>query len=86
MSSNTISGDVSRPVDVLDAILRVLPAEIKNFFLYEANSSYDMVDIFRAWRAGVPVERIMRDMRLNQRDSTVKTYGWTHPNSKIKQG
>lgn len=80
MNCNTPHGRyTSTPADIEDKIMKVLPKSVSDWLRYEAPANYDVVDLFKAHRAGMSEERLLEELKGNARVTTMRTYGDMHP-------
>lgn len=80
MSTNTPNGRyTSTPVHIEDQIMKVLPKSVADWLRYEAPSNYDVVELFKAQRAGMSEERMLEELKGDARVSTMRAYGDLHP-------
>lgn len=80
MSTNTPNGRyTTTPHHIEDMIMKTLPKSITDWLRYEAPGNYDVVELFKAHRAGVSEERILEELRGDARVKTMRAYGDLHP-------
>ena len=80
MSTNTPNGRlIATPAHIEDTIMKVLPKSVADWLRYEAPSNYDVVELFKAQRAGMSEERMLEELKGDARVSTMRAYGDMHP-------
>lgn len=79
MNSNTCGRIVKTSVEIEDQIMKVLPKSVADWLRYEAPSNYDVVELFKAQRAGMSEERMLEELKGHARVSTMRAYGDMHP-------
>lgn len=78
MSNST--GTAKRiPIEIESLMLKALPQRLREWLLYDAPANYDVVNLYKAWKAGWTEERLLHEVQGDARVLTMRTYGDLHP-------
>lgn len=84
MQTNTLNAvTVNITQELEDKIMMALPDPLRAWMREEAASDLSPVEVFKAWRAGHPIDRILAHMRGELRKETRRIYGAEHPQASL---
>ncbi|MFZ3482031.1 hypothetical protein [Sphingomonas sp. 3-13AW] len=72
---------VATTQELEDKIMGCLPKPLADWLRYEAHKDTCPVTIFKEWRRGAPVDRLLASLRGLSRKDTRRTYGQAHPHA-----